>query len=145
MRAATMGETSSTRSLRALIIQMLRYYAVAAVVAVGYLGTFALILATGLHYFLCILITQVITVAWAFPLYRRFVFHSHGPWGPDFLRFLSVWAGGAIAGFVLTPLLVEFVGVAPFWAQLVTLVVVSLSSFLLHRVFTFRAHREAGR
>lgn len=127
-----------------MLFQVVRYYAVAAVVAAGYLAVFGATLALGLHYYLGIVIAQVVTISWAFPLYRRVVFRSSGRLGADFVRFLSVWAGGMVAGFILTPVLVELVGVAPFWAQLATMVVVSVASFAAHRLFTFRQPRKSS-
>lgn len=135
-----MSERRTSRPAVALLGRVGRYYAVATLVAAGYLGVYALILATGLHYYLAILIAQILTIAWAFPVYRRFVFRS-APGSGDLVRFLGVWAGGAIAGFVLTPALVELFAVPPFWAQLATMLVVSLASFLAHALFTFRTRR----
>ena len=67
-----------------------------------------------------------------------------GLWG-DFARFLSVWMGGAIAGLLVTPLLVEVFHVWPFAAQIVAVAVVSVLSFLAHRVFSFRLGPNGGR
>lgn len=133
-----MADSAARPRLRDMAAEAMRYYLVAGLVAVGYLAVYALCLQLGIHYYLGIAIAQVITIAWAFPLYRRVVFRWEGLWWRAFPRFLSVWAGGMIAGFVGTPLLVELLGVPPFWAQAIMMVVVSLASFLLHRIFTFR-------
>lgn len=123
--------------------QALRYYAVAALVALGYLGVYGLVLVLGGPYPLAIAVAQVVTIAWAFPVYRAFVFRWPGTLLSAFPRFLAVWAGGLIAGVVATPLLVELAHVPPFPAQVITLVAVSAASFLLHRVFTFRRRSES--
>lgn len=120
-----------------ILQQSWRYLVVAGCTALGYLGLVALGLAAGVHYFVAILIAQAITIAIAFPFYRRFVFESTtGIWG-DFLRFLLVWSAGAVSGLVLTPLLVELLDWHPLFAQTFAIVVVSIGSFLAHRVFTF--------
>jgi putative flippase GtrA len=133
-----MAEPATGSGLRKLAAEAIRYYAVAGLVALGYLAVYGGLLALGVHYYLAIAIAQVITIAWAFPLYRRVVFRWEGPWYRAFPRFVGVWGGGMIAGFVATPLLVELAHVPPFWAQLITMVVVSVASYLLHRVVTFR-------
>jgi putative flippase GtrA len=124
------------------IQQFLRYGFSAGGVAVLYVFVYWAGLQFGLHYFLAILIAQVVAIAVAFPVYRSFVFESRGSLTSDFLRFLSVWVGGAIAGIVATPVLVEIFGVDPFWAQVAAILVISVASFLSHRFFTFR-RREA--
>ncbi len=124
--------------------QSWRYLLVAGCTALFYLGLVALGLAIGLHYFIAILIAQAITIVLAFPFYRRFVFEStSGLWG-DFARFLVVWSTGAVSGLVITPLLVELLGWDPFVAQVFAIAVVSVGSFLAHRLFTFsRAEKSA--
>ena len=118
--------------------QAAHYVVVAGSVAVFYLLLFSLGLVAGWHYFLAILAAQVVTIAVAFPVYRTFVFKSRGRIGHDFLRFLTVWVGGAIAGILVTPLLVEVFQVHPLVAQIVSIGIISVASFLSHRFFSFR-------
>ncbi|MFT4285225.1 MAG: GtrA family protein [Protaetiibacter sp.] len=130
------------RPLPPVVTELVRYYLAAGVMALFYLGLYGGGLLLGIPYFLAIVIAQALTISVAFPVYRRFVFRSKGALWPDFLRFLSVWMGGAIAGFIATPLLVELVRIDPFIAHLIAVVVVSILSFLGHRFFSFR--RRAG-
>lgn len=123
---------------RARLRETLRYLVCAGSVALLYLALLAIGLTFDLHYFLAILIAQVITITVAFPIYRTFVFRSQGRISVDFLRFLSVWATGAIAGIIVTPLLVELVHLHPLVAQIIAIVIVSIGSFLAHRFFSFR-------
>lgn len=136
------GDPTEPRSphplIRLITSQPVRYLVVAGTAALFYLGVLALGLWLGLHYLIAILIAQVITIACAFPAYRTFVFQSRGRVLTDFVRFLSVWVSGAIAGIVVTPLLVELLGWHPLVAQVVAIVVVSVASFLGHRFFSFR-------
>lgn len=124
------------------ILQLLRYGASAAAVALLYLIVYGVCLYFGLHYLLAILIAQIVAISVAFPVYRAFVFESTGTLRHDFLRFLGVWSGGAIAGVVATPILVEVFNVDPFWAQVFAILVISVASFLAHRAFTFRRRDE---
>lgn len=119
----------------------LRYLVVAGCTSLGYIGLVALGLRTGVHYMIAILIAQAITIACAFPAYRNLVFQSRGTIPADFVRFLSVWASGAIAGLVATPFLVEVFGMPPLIAQVLAIIVIAVASYLGHRFFSFR-HRE---
>lgn len=120
----------------------LRYLVVAGCTSLGYVGLVALGLWIGWHYMVAILVAQAITIASAFPAYRNLVFRSKGTVWADFLRFLSVWASGAIAGLVATPFLVEVFGMPPLLAQVLAIVVIAVASYLGHRFFSFR-NREA--
>lgn len=144
------GTTATPRSphpiVRLITSQPVRYLLVAGIAALFYLAVLALGLALGLHYLVAILIAQVVTIGCAFPAYRTFVFQSRGRVLTDFVRFLSVWVSGAIAGILVTPLLVELLGWHPLVAQVVAIVVVSVASFLGHRFFSFRDRaRSRGR
>lgn len=127
---------------RLLRTHQVRYVMVAGCVAVGYLGVLAGGLALGWHYMLAIVVAQAITILCAFPAYRNFVFESQQSVASDFVRFLSVWSTGAVAGFLATPLLVEIVGLEPLIAQIIAIVVVAVGSYLGHRFFSFRPRAE---
>ena len=117
----------------------IRYLVVAGTTSLAYLGLVALGLKVfGWHYMVAILVAQVITIACAFPAYRNLVFESRGPVARDFIRFLSVWASGAIAGVVGTPFLVEVFGMDPLIAQVLAIIIVAVASYLGHRFFSFR-------
>lgn len=118
-----------------------RYLVVAGTTSLSYVGLVALGLGLGAHYMVAILVAQAITIACAFPAYRSLVFQSKGAVGSDFLRFLSVWASGAVAGVVATPFLVEVFGWDPLIAQVFSIVVIAVGSYLGHRFFTFRRPR----
>lgn len=141
MRPVENAGTSST--LLGLSRQGIRYLLVAGTTALFYLGLVAGGIAVGLNYFIAILCAQAITICCAFPFYRRFVFESHGRVSVDFVRFIVVWSTGAVAGIVVTPVLVTVLGWPPLLAQVVAIAVVSVFSFLGHRYFSFRHAREA--
>lgn len=115
-----------------------RYLIVAGFVALFYLSLVALGISLGIHYFIAILIAQAVAIFTGFPLYRRYVFESQGKVVSDFLRFLTVWSGGAAAGIVLTPLLVEFMDWDPLISQVLAIITISVLSYLAHKFFTFR-------
>ncbi|EWT00465.1 hypothetical protein N865_15575 [Intrasporangium oryzae NRRL B-24470] len=122
----------------------IRYLVVAGCTSLGYLGLVTLGLALGWYYMVAILVAQAITIAAAFPAYRVLVFESRGRvWG-DFVRFLSVWSSGAIAGLVATPFLVEVFGMHPLVAQVIAIVVIAVASYLGHRFFSFRERHPSA-
>jgi putative flippase GtrA len=131
-------EAGRTSPFFGLTWQALRYLLVAGTTSLVYLGLFAGGLALGLWYIVAILCAQVIVIFGAFPFYRRFVFQSRSNIRLDFLRFLTVWVSGAIAGLIVTPLLVELLHWQPFFSQVLAIAVVSILSFLSHRYFSFR-------
>lgn len=126
---------------RLVALEQVRYLLVAGTTSLIYLTLVAGGLALGWHYMLAIAAAQAITIAGAFPAYRTLVFASRGAWRGDLARFLSVWSSGMVAGFVATPLLVEFVGMPPLPAQVLAIVVVAVGSYLGHRSVSFR-HRD---
>jgi putative flippase GtrA len=132
------------RTFRPLFGDAARYLLAGGLITLFYLGLYALLLWAGVHYFVAILCAQAVTIAIAFPAYRRFVF---GP-GPsllrDLLKFLSVWIGGAIAGLIVTPLLVELLSWNPFLGQVLAIVVVTMANFVVHRFWTFAPGRRSA-
>lgn len=119
----------------------IRYLVVAGFTSLGYIALVAIGLRIiGWHYMMAILAAQVVTIFCAFPAYRSLVFESGGRVWADFVRFLSVWASGAVAGIVGTPFLVEVFGMDPLVAQVLAIVVIAVASYLGHRFFSFR-HR----
>ena len=151
MSAPTSTEPGSSQArLQGLVRAFLadhrgRYLLAGGSGALLYLGMFAL----GLHlwprvgYLWIVLLAQAVLLSVAFPVYRRFVFRSHGRVHTDFLRFLSVWSGGLFASFVGVPFLVEAFGVPPLAGQVGAVVVVAVLSYLGHRFVSFR-HRHHG-
>lgn len=118
----------------------LRYVLVAGVTASFYLALVGGGLLLDVPYLLAIAGAHAVTICAAFPAYRHLVFRSTRPWPGDLWRFLSVWSGGMVAGFLVTPLLVEVVGMAPFAAQVLAILAVAGSSYLAHRFWSFGHH-----
>jgi|SRR5665647_266804 len=121
-----------------LASEKVRYLVVAGTTTLVYLGLFAALLHTGLPYMVAILIAHAVMVSLAFPVYRRLIFRSTRPWQRDLPRFVSVWAGGFVAGVIGTPALVELAGIPPLPAQVIAVAVVAVASYLGHKFFSFR-------
>ncbi|MBN2177363.1 MAG: GtrA family protein [Demequinaceae bacterium] len=131
----------TTRIARISRIQGFRYFVVAGTTALFYLGVVAIGIWLGWYYIHAILAAHAILIISAFPVYRSVVFESQGRLLPEFIRFLSVWLSGLVAGLVITPLLVEILGWQPFIAQVIAVAAVGIGSFAGHRWFSFRTRR----
>lgn len=120
----------------------MRYLLAGGSIAALYLAVFtaAVLLRPAWHYFASFAVAQVVTIAVAFPVYRRWVFLSRGSLLGDWARFLSVWATSLIGSAVSLPLLVDVLGMQPVPAQVIAVVVLSIGSYLGHRFVSFR-HR----
>lgn len=116
----------------------IRYLVVAGATSVFSWSCIGLGLVLGWHYMVATVFGQIAPIPFAFPSYRSWVFDSRGRMWPDFYRFLSVWAGGAIIGVAAAPFLVEGLHFNPVVAQIFTTAVVAVGSYLSHRFFTFR-------
>lgn len=120
----------------------LRYLIAGAFVAALYPGVYAILLLLGVQYFVGILASQSVAISIAFPLYRRFVFGPGASILTDLIRFLTVWAGGLVAGLIITPLVVELLSWNPWLAQVVAMAFVTTANFVAHRFWTFRRPHE---
>jgi len=87
------GDAAQER-LRGVAGQGLRYLLAGGVITLFYLSVYGVLLWSGVHYFVAILLAQSVTIVIAFPVYRRFVFGPGDSVVGDFVRFLSVWVGG---------------------------------------------------
>lgn len=95
-------------------------------------------LAIGVHYFLTIIIAEIIWMFAIFPLYRGIVFQSTGKLWSDVLRFLGVSIIGIAGSVVLVPIFVEIFGLHPLLSQAIVIVIIGLYSYFTHLLFTFR-------
>lgn len=108
--------------------------------AFGY-GAFAVLWGLwnqSLHYFAILCISHVISVTNAYFGYRIFVFRSKNDGWHEFARFNTVYLGTLAFNVVSLPALVEWFNFHPLAAQGVIVVVTVVSSYLLHRRFSFR-------
>lgn len=136
---------SSGRSALVALLsdQRVRYLISGSFVAGLYIVVFAVLTRScpQVNYLVLLLAAQVVIMSVAFPLYRRFVFGSRGGVLEDLSRFSGVWGFNFLLGTALIALLVSVLHVQPNLAQVVTIALVTVSSFLGHRFVSFR-HRH---
>ena len=85
-----------------------------------------------------VLFAHFLVSGFGFFLYRRFVFKVSGNVMLDFLRFQSVYSFSLISNLVILPILVSACGWNVYIAQTVTVLIVTVVSFIGHKFFSFR-------
>lgn len=91
-----------------------------------------------LHYMGALVGAYAIAIMGAFLLHRRFVFKVRGQFFVDLVRFTLVQLGALGLNALLLPLFVEGVGVPVIPAQVLSLVLVVMGSYVGHLAFSFR-------
>lgn len=120
----------------------IRYLLVGGVAAAVFYGAFSagwLLLHGRVPYLAMVLVANVVTAVSTYPLYRRHVFASTGPWLRGFLRFYVVCFGSLVFNLVSLPLLVEVAHLPVLLAQAIVIVVTPLVNYQVNRCWTFRA------
>lgn len=91
-----------------------------------------------LHYIAILGISHVVSVINAFVGYRIFVFRKKGAiWG-DFFRFNLVYLGAFAFNILVLPVLIELLKFHPLVAQALVVIVTVVTSYFLHRCFSFK-------
>jgi putative flippase GtrA len=100
---------------------------------------FHLLLGNGFaNYMATLLASHVVAVMCAFFLHRRFVFRVRGHLLLDAVRFEAVNLGALGLNAALLPLFVEVVGLGVILAQLLAGVLIVLTTYFGHSLFSFR-------
>lgn len=119
---------------------MLRFGIVGVANTAIYTGTFAALLAIGLHYVQSSVLAYVVAISIAYFLNHRFTFRVADHSSALVARFFAVQVGAALANIAILAVLVERAHMDPLIAQFVTLPPVVLSTFALNRLVVFRQH-----
>jgi putative flippase GtrA len=106
---------------------------------VGYLCFAALyeLLHDQINYLLITCAAHFAVVVVGFTLYRRLVFTSKSPWPRAFLRYNISVCGNLVLGLLLMFVLVQILKVNPLYAQAITICIVTVSNYVLHKFFSF--------
>jgi putative flippase GtrA len=102
------------------------------------LGVFVLLYLAGLPYLAALALAYTLVLPVGFVLQRRFVFKVTGSVVPDFLRYCAVQSAAFAMNVVFLPALVEVLHAPVVPAQVVSLGLVVVGSYLLHQGFTFK-------
>jgi putative flippase GtrA len=71
---------------------------------------------------------------------RLLVWHSHAPYLPELIRFSGVFVVAYVVNLVLLSLAVEVLGAPTLASQVVISGLIAVSTFFIHRGWTFRRH-----
>jgi putative flippase GtrA len=118
-----------------------RYLLAGGVAAVVYYGTFSagwLLGAGRIPYLVMTVLANWVCAVVTYPLYRRLVFRSDGPWLPGFLRFYLICLWSLAFSLAGLPLLVEVGHLPVLLAQAIVIVVSPIVNYQLNRRWTFR-------
>lgn len=107
-------------------------------VGFGWFVLFDLTIGQVWGYMVTLLFAHVASVLCAFVLHRRFVFRVRGHVWVDLMRFETVYLVALGVNALLLPLLVEFGGLEPIFAQALIVFVTTLISYFGHSRFSFR-------
>lgn len=133
--------SQSTAARRLLADQRVTYLLVGGInTAVG-LGIFVVLYLAfedTLHYLGALALAYALALPLGFVLQRRFVFKVTGPVAADFARYALVQSGAFGMNVVILPALVEVLDAPVVPAQVVSLGLVVVGSYLLHQGFTFK-------
>jgi putative flippase GtrA len=97
-----------------------------------------------LHYLIILLLSHIFSVINAFFGYRILVFRKKGDLWLDFLRFNLVYIGAFVFNILALPVLVEGFNMHPLFAQALLVIVTVISSYLLHKRFSFKLSKSEG-
>jgi putative flippase GtrA len=110
---------------------------------VGYLSFVGFLLTVGQWwgkpwgYLAALACAHIVSVLFAFVLYRLVVFRVRGHLWPDLLRFETVYLSALAVNFVLLPVLVEIAHLPVLLAQAVIVLVTSVMSWVGHKNYSF--------
>jgi len=90
------------------------------------------------HYLWALVIAQIVSVAFAYVMYKRAVFRTSGPWWRELWTFCSFYLIVFMINLAVLPFLVEIVGLPPIVAQLAFGIVTLIGSYIWHSRLTFR-------
>lgn len=125
----------------------IRYLIVGGFNTVFGFSTFAIIqfsIGSSITYIGSLYLSHLIASIVAFNLYRRFVFPVKGNTIRDFLKFQVVYIVPLLVNTFLLPLFVSLLHWNVYIAQAITTVILTISSYLGHKFFSFRRKAPKG-
>ena len=147
MRWITSIEKRFTEHPKAkLLLQFIKFGLVGITnTAVSY-GIYALILFLGGHYLAASIVAFMVSVAWSYLLNNRFVFQtSDGEkrvWWKTLLKtYLSYGLTGLLLANALLYVWVDVIGINPYLAFFINLVITIPTNFLLNKLWAFRGEK----
>lgn len=89
------------------------------------------------HIIVISVIANILAISLAFITYKMFVFKTQGNWVSEYMKCYLVYGGTAVFGTALIWIFVDFFK-WPFWiSQLIVIGITMVTSYFMHRIFTF--------
>lgn len=76
-------------------------------------------------------------VAFSYPVSRKFVFKSHGPWVPECLKFIGSRVSTFFLDLFITEVCGPAIGINVFWTTLISAVFVTILNYIFSKVLVF--------
>jgi putative flippase GtrA len=108
-----------------------------------YPALYFLLASLDLHYLAILAISQVVCVTFAFLTNKFLVFRTSGNYLSEYGKFITFHLSYFLVNLVVLPILVEFAGMSPVWAQTLFAVLVIVSSYFWHSRITFSSTKVA--
>lgn len=91
---------------------------------------------------LILICTNIVTITFSFLSYKIYVFRTKGNWIKEYLRCYLVYGVTAILSSVFIWALVEKLNIRYWIAQGLSIVIIIITSYILHKNYTFKAKDE---
>lgn len=89
-------------------------------------------------YMIALVLSQIISLFFAFWLHKTFTFKTAGHLWQDFIRFTMVNSVNYVINWIALPILVHGMHMNPLIGQLIVLIVTTVLSFVGHKYFSFK-------
>ena len=90
------------------------------------------------HYQLCVALQWIISSVFSFVNQKVFVFCTKGHWIEEYLKCCTTWFISYLLNVVVLELLVRFLIPNAYISQIISIFVVSVSTYILFKYFAFR-------
>jgi putative flippase GtrA len=96
-----------------------------------------LVIPLQIHYLLILVISQIMCVSFSFMTSKFLVFRTSGNYLRESAKFITFHLTLFLLNLAALPVLIEFAGIHPIWAQMLFTVLVIVSSYFWHSYITF--------
>ncbi len=103
----------------------------------------ALHIAGNEHYQLCVALQWIISSVFSFTLQKLLVFCTKGNWVREYLKCCTTWAVSYLFNVIILEFMVRYVSKNVYIGQFVSLVIVSILTYVLFKYFAFRQGRNS--
>ncbi len=95
-----------------------------------------------LHYLSVLIVSQIISITFAFFTTKHLVFRTTGGYLREYRKFTTFHLSYLLVNLAALPALVELAGMHPVWAQTLFAVLVIITSYFWHSRITFYQAKE---